>query len=310
MDQINQWLLQYLDDHEIHGHFCGKTVAKGKTAKQEYEILEFNSYGKTLLLNGGIQSTQNDEHCYHEALLFPSFAFNPKIQSVLCIGGANGGPLPRLTLFPDLARILLIDIDQELHTISQKYLSHMHHNSLNDPRIKIQFGNPFNLVTELANNSSERFDLIIADLPDATPDSYAPNLFSMEFYKTVNCLLSKNGIFVTQAGQAHFLKCQFHLRVIKTLKKIFKFVTSYTNYVPSYGVPWGFAIASNSVDFSSIDSDILKNQIATLPIKHLQTYDFESHLHMFNLPRTLRENLDNDLPVITLLDMEYVSVTK
>src|SRR4030043_193549 len=64
-----------------------------KTPFQKMEIYETDSYGRVLLLDGLIQTTEKDEFFYHEMLVHPALMSHPRPRDVLIIGGGDGGAL-------------------------------------------------------------------------------------------------------------------------------------------------------------------------------------------------------------------------
>ncbi|WP_437970716.1 hypothetical protein WMF04_16125 [Sorangium sp. So ce260] len=304
---MNRHVYQHVAPEELHGHVLRGSLLAGRTKVQSFEIAELGHYGRALLLEGCVQSTEHDEHIYHESLVLPAQAYSPRISSVLCLGGANGGTLKQLLKLPHLERVRLLDIDPELHEISKRLLPHMHGDTLLDPRVEIAFGDVFTLVSALVDTGA-CFDLVVADLPDATAGCYATSLFSAEFYDTVLRLLTRHGIYVTQAGQAHVLYSRFLNRTLRTLGGSFAHVIPYTITVPSYGCPWAFALASAGVDFSAVSPEAMARRIAQLPEAALASYDHETHLHMFHLPKALRLALAEDVPPLTLDQPETVQI--
>jgi spermidine synthase len=193
---------------------------------------------------------------------------------------------------PDLERVLVVDIDPELHEISRRHLPHMHGDTLADPRVTLRFGDPARLVAELAADpAGGKIDIIIADLPDATAGSYAVGLFTREFYGVVCRLLGETGIYVTQGGQAHFRHCGFLNRVLRTLSASFAHAVPYTVAVPSLGTPWAFVLASQGIDPRAASPASIARRIAAIPAGEIISYDWETHLHLFHLPKLLREAL-------------------
>jgi spermidine synthase len=307
---IEDLIWQCVGDGEFHVHVRKQTLFAGRTDRQAFEIVELGGYGKSLLLDGCIQSTEHDERIYHESIVFPAYAYGLGSRSALCLGGANGGLLKQVLRLPNLERVRLVDVDPELHHISRIHLGHMHGDSLSDPRVSLHFGEPFAIAQEFAADAdlAGSFDLIIADLPDATASSYASALFTVEFYRAIARLLSPRGIYATQAGQAHFRDCRFLGRVLRTLSEVFAHAIPYIASVPSYGIPWAFALASDGVDFASSDPELIARGIRRLDDLILQSYDFGSHINMFNLPKHIRIALSSSFEAITLEHREWVSV--
>ena len=49
-----------------------EVLHSGQTAFQHVEVLESRVFGRSLVLDGKTQSTERDEHLYHEALVHPA----------------------------------------------------------------------------------------------------------------------------------------------------------------------------------------------------------------------------------------------
>jgi spermidine synthase len=272
--------------HERHVHEVRRVVRSGRTGVQSYEVVELGGYGLALLLDGRIQSTAADEAVYHESLIFPGYTLAPRVERVLVLGGANGGVLHRVCAMPDLAAVLQVDVDRELYEVTQEVLPHMHRRAQRDPRCRVDFGQPRAVVADLTGP----FDLVLADLPDAIDGSVARSLFTVEFYREVRRLLGERGVFATQAGAANDLDPEFFASVVRTLRSVFRHVVPYTVSVPSYGIPWGFAIASDTLDPARVADEQVDAAMRRLA-GEAEAYDGLTHRHMFALPRRLRAAL-------------------
>lgn len=279
--------------HEAHVHQVVEVLAEGRTAIQSYEIVRLGGLGRAMVIEGRVQSTEADEAIYHEALIMPAYAVAPSGGRVLCLGGANGGMLHRLLALPGVVSVLQFDVDAELHKRSVELLPHMHLDALADPRVTLEFGHPRDLLDGLATT----FDLILADLPDSVPGSHVPGMFTVEFYSQIRELLGGTGVFATQAGPANPLAPEFFAGVLRTLRSVFGHATPYTTAVPSYGVPWGFALAFDHPDLAGR----VGSPLADLP-GSITTYDTETHQHMFAITRLLRDGLARQGRVITDAD--------
>ena len=65
----------------------------GHTGFQRVEVVHSEVYGRSLLLDGKTQSTERDEHIYHESLVHPAMLMHPEPRSVFIGGGGEGGTL-------------------------------------------------------------------------------------------------------------------------------------------------------------------------------------------------------------------------
>ncbi len=264
-----------------------EVLEQGTVGGQDYAIVRLATYGLALMIDGRLQSTQGDEHIYHESLICPGLLLHPRVRSVLSFGGANGGVVRELLKLPSIETITVIDIDAELFAVCRRLLPHLHPPDYSDPRIELRFGPPLAEMDCL----EQTFDYIIADLPDATQDNYALNLFKPEFYDRLRRLLSPSGLFVTQAGQAHPLACGFFAGALATLSREFTYAVPYMASVPSFGIPWGFVIASHDLDPSRWRREELESRLASLPANAFRSYDAQTHGHMFRVPKALRTAL-------------------
>jgi spermidine synthase len=299
---------QTIQPNETHGIKVIEELAAGHTGTQYYRIVELANYGKCLIINGCIQSTERDESFYHEALLFPAAMLHGNVKRVLCFGGANGGIINRLAFLPHLDAVTQVDVDETLYQLSKEYLPHMHLSTRPSFSLNLFFEGPIAWIKKHGHQYDQWADLIICDLPDATEDSYAANLFTRNFYHLMKPMLASDGIFVTQAGQGHVFAMDFHQRAKATLASLFKTVNSYCHFVPSYGVPWAFALASDVDYVANISSTDLQMRINHLPASRLISYDLITHQHMFHLPKYFRHQLSKQVGPIDVDNMAYVKV--
>src|SRR5260370_21385362 len=95
-------------------HAIKRTVVEAQTKFQHVEIMETTSYGKVLILDGRIQSSQADEFIYHEALVHPGLlATDGAPRSALVIGGREGPTPPAALDDPSFAPGALADLHCE-----------------------------------------------------------------------------------------------------------------------------------------------------------------------------------------------------
>src|SRR5437763_4862054 len=83
------WLVEAVGAEEVHAHHVQGLVAEASVGRNRIAVLQ-TAYGRVLVKNGRLQSTQNDEWIYHEALIHPAMINNHGPRTVLCIGRSNG----------------------------------------------------------------------------------------------------------------------------------------------------------------------------------------------------------------------------
>ena len=69
--QSYKWFFEPTTPVEGHMHAIKRTIAELQTKFQHAEIMETPAYGKLLVLDGRIQSSQAEDFIYHEALVHP-----------------------------------------------------------------------------------------------------------------------------------------------------------------------------------------------------------------------------------------------
>src|SRR2546426_1198572 len=89
-----KWFFETTTPVEGHMHAIARTIATRQTKFQFMEIFETHSYGKVLVLDGRIQSSEHDEFIYHEILVQPGLLAHPKPARAMVIGGGGGAPPP------------------------------------------------------------------------------------------------------------------------------------------------------------------------------------------------------------------------
>ena len=201
-------------------------------------VLTRSSSDFRLFLNGDLQFSSLDEYRYHEALVHPAMSASPSPRRVLLLGAGDGLALREVLKWPDVERVLLIDLDKSVVNIakSNPFLTRINGDAFADPRVEVKFADAFLAAPSL----TETFDVIIADFPDPDVEVLA-KLYSQGFYQRMMPRLTPNGIFITQASSPFFAPRAFAC-IAETLQAANFAVQPYTVNVPSFG-PWGFVLA-------------------------------------------------------------------
>ncbi len=173
-----------------------KVLVSNKSQYQKISILDTYQFGKVLVLDGVVQTTERDEFIYHEILTHLPMLSHPQPDRVLIIGGGDGGILREVLKYP-VKEVFLVEIDKKVIELSKTYLSAICRNSFNDRRANIIIDDGVNFVKE----RKRKFDVVIVDSSD--PIGPAKVLFSSKFYTDVFNILSHDyGIFVQQTGSS------------------------------------------------------------------------------------------------------------
>jgi spermidine synthase len=249
-----------------------KWLYSRKSPFQKIEVFENDCWGRVLLLDGLVQTTERDEFFYHEMLVHPALACHPAPQKVLIIGGGDGGALKEVLRYP-VRRILLVEIDAQVIEVSRKYFPWLNR-ALSNKKVEVLIGDG----RAFAEAATEKFDVILVDSSDPVGPSVV--LHQQDFYRGLRNCLRPGGVVTAQAGSLLFH--QEHLKKLyPSLKRLFRQAHFYTGPVPTYpGGTWVYAFLSDAVD----PTRPLKKKIPS----GLRYYNAEVHRAAFALPSFLK----------------------
>jgi spermidine synthase len=265
------------------------------------DIVETDTYGRVLLLDGKVQSAAFDEHIYHEALIHPAMVLHPHPQRVLLIGGGEGAGLRELLRYPQVEEIIMVDIDRQVVELCREHLGEWHQGAFDDPRVRLLFMD----ARRYLEDTAEQFDVIISDLTDPAEAGPSYLLFTRQFYETVKKRLVPGGILAVQGGGLSLDYMYVHGAVRNTLGRVFKIIRSYHTFIPSFDGSWGFLIASDLHDPLALDRAEVDRKLGPIA-DQLKFYDGETHEGLFRLPKNIRRALSENQTIID--DAHPVSV--
>ncbi len=294
--QSYKWFFETTTPVEGHMHAIKRTIVAARTKFQQVEILETLSYGKCLVLDGRMQSSQADEFIYHEALVHPGLlAFDGEPARALVIGGGEGATLREILKCPSVRRAVMVDIDAEVVALCRQHLAEMHQGAFDDPRTELRHED----ARAYLERTDERFDLIVVDLVEPLEEGPACLLFTREFYALIRDRLTPKGVMTMQAGMTKVGELLFFTAVHRTLAQVFPVVAGYQAFVSCFGTPWGFIAASKSIDPRTQSAETIDRLCAERIKGPLGYWDGPAHLHSFNLPKFLRQAIEKQGRIIT-----------
>ena len=262
---------------EFHGSGTGlffsikKVLFSEKSTFQEIQILETEEYGRMLILDGAVQTTERDEFIYHEMLVHVPMLSHPDPRKILVIGGGDGGCVREILKHKSVEKLTMVEIDKLVVDCSKKYLPGIS-SKLNHPKLDLCIED----AVEFVKGRSSNFDVIIVDSTD--PVGFASPLTTESFFRSAKKILKENGIYAAQT-QGPFFESKSMSVISKRLKKIFPLTSFYLANTPTYpGGIWSFALSyKNSKNDFKITPRILKR-------KDLKYYSQEIHNASFALP--------------------------
>src|SRR5258705_1324892 len=226
-------------------HAIARTLVEAQTKFQHVEIFQTAAYGKTLVLDGRIQSSQVDEFIYHEALVHPGMLTTEAApRSALVIGGGEGATLREILRYPSVTRAVMVDIDQEVVDLCKTHLPEMHRGAFDDPRTEVRHED----ARAYLEHTKDRFDLITVDLVEPLEDGPARMLFTREFYTLVRDRLTPGGTMTMQTGMVKLVELAFFNSINRALPSVFPVCAPFQRVVSFFGPPWGCIPALRNID--------------------------------------------------------------
>ncbi|MFC2060147.1 polyamine aminopropyltransferase, partial [Chloroflexota bacterium] len=298
----DKWFHDRVSRNLIQLHSLEEVLYTGQTKFQSAEVLRTGSFGKCLVLDGKMQSSEVDEFVYHEALVQPSMITHPGPETVFIAGGGEGATLREVLSHRTVKRAVMVDIDEEVIAICKEYLPDYNRGSFEDKRTELYHVDARDYLAKCG----EAFDIIIIDLPEPIEEGPAYLLYTQEFYQLVRERLTANGIISVQAGSATLNELFNFSSVNNTLKSVFPIVCPYQTDVPSFGGPWGFCLASSNINPLLFSATEIDSRISARQLNGLRYYDGLTHQGMFSIPKHLRYELARQKRLITDNEPLYI----
>jgi len=241
-------------------------------------VLDTVPFGRALILDNILQTTEKDEFIYHEMMVHPTLISLTRPERVLIIGGGDGGGLRRV-LEHSPREVVQVELDRAVVETCRRYLPGVSSGAFDDPRLDLLFADGY----EFVEKAQEPFDAVIVDLTDPIPSGPSLRLFTAEFYQAVRRILKEEGLIVTQSSSALLLTNEL-LSIYANLKAVFPLVRVYLAPVPSYpGVLWSFTLASAGNDPLALDEATVRQRLEARGISS-RYYSPQMHLASFALP--------------------------
>ncbi len=280
------WYVERFAPTEEHHHAIGRVLYSGRSDFQQIAIIETEVFGKMLILDGDTQSSERDEHVYHETLVHPALAAAADRSNVLILGGGEGATLREVLRRPDVRLCTMVDIDGLVVDLAKRYLPEWSDGAFDDPRARVIIGDALAYLRD----DREAYGAILSDLTEPLPDSPSHPLFNDAVFSLVKTRLAPGGIYALQASTAAIHNAALHCKMARTLRKHFRYVRSFFTHVPAFDTDWAFLACSDTVDVASTPAERIGEYCAGLRGTSA-FYDAETHRRLFALPLYLRRML-------------------
>lgn len=265
---------------EIKLGIKGKLICKKKTPYQDCRIYQTKDFGRLLLLDGVIQTTEADECIYHEMLVHPLLLLFSELKKILIIGGGDGGVLREVFKYP-VEEVVMVEIDKEVISLSEKYLPSLSRGAFFDKRLKLVIDDGAKYIKK----TKKKFDAVIIDSPD--PVGPAKILFSPRFYRAAFEALGAGGVMIRQTGSV-FLQRKVLESSYRKVKSVFPRAYIQLASIPTYiGGFFSFVIGSKKIDFLKPQKAKIEKKYSQLKLK-TKYYNPGIQAASFQLPADIK----------------------
>ncbi|MEN9726462.1 MAG: hypothetical protein RL434_828 [Pseudomonadota bacterium] len=270
-------------DEVFQGFTADELLFEGATPYQKVQIFATKRWGKVLVLDGIVQTTEKDEFVYHEMLTHvPLFACAAPKRAMI-VGGGDGGILREVLKHP-IDHVDMVEIDR---TVVDYCITHMP--TLNDaggiykdPRVDLVIEDAF----EFIKREKHKYDVIMVDSTD--PVGAGEVLFSRTFYDLCRSALNPGGVLALQDGVI-ILQPHESRQSMQLLRDLGLKARCYGIAVPTYyGGNMMLGLASDSLAALQPDLAALQTRFAAANFSTVH-YTPELHCASFVLPRWQQE---------------------
>ena len=266
-----------------------KTLYSARSEFQQVDVVETTGYGRMLLLDGLVMTTEHDEFVYHEMIAHIPMLAHPHPQRVLVIGGGDGGTVREVLKHPTVQEVVLCEIDGLVIDACKEYLPTIA-GQLADPRVTVNVADGVAYMAE----QTDAFDVILIDSTD--PMGPGEGLFTEPFYNNVKKALKSGGVVAAQTESPWANQPEMQ-KVYKVLQAVFPRVDCYIGHIPTYpGALWSWGVAQKAGLSPVAQLDMTRIDAIENTTKY---YNRDVHTAAFALPNYVKSLL-KAVPVATV----------
>lgn len=239
------WYSETYADAVRLGLHVTRTLYHQVSPFQVIDIVETAYFGRMLLLDGLVMTTERDEFVYHEMIAHLPMLCHPQPRRVLVIGGGDGGTVREVLRHASVEHITLCEIDGAVVDACRSFLPSIA-GQLDDPRVHIEIRDGIALMAEqaqaIADGAAEGFDVILIDSTD--PMGPGEGLFTETFYQHARQCLTPGGVMANQT-ESPVAHAREQALIYNLLGRVFPHVSPYWAVIPTYpGALWTWALCA------------------------------------------------------------------
>lgn len=276
------WVFETLYDDYMVSYKIKDELQDVNTPFQALDMIDTDRFGKMLLLDGVVQTTEKDEFVYHEMMSHIALFSHPCPGNILIIGGGDGGILREVLKHKTVKKAVMVEIDAQVVEFSRKHLKTICADAFDDPRTELIIDDG----AVYARKNTDRFDVIIVDSCD--PIGPAEVLFTKEFYHDIKKCLNPDGILIRQGGNT-FMQQDELKDAMAFLKTVFKYNAPCVFTVPTYaGGLFNLTFSSDGIDPTITEESDINNMFNDLGLKTMY-YNPGVHVGSFKVPEYVKK---------------------
>lgn len=273
---MDLWVTEYQTPSLGFSCKATETLRVEQTPYQQLSVVRTEQFGKMLLLDGMVMTTDKDEYVYHEMITMVALNAHVRPQNVLIIGGGDGGALREAAAHPEVEQATLVEIDERVVQAARDFF----------PQLSCSFSEAKSRVIiedgiEFVKKHKDCFDVIIVDSTE--PIGPAVELFSPSFYQNVYQALKEDGMLVVQSESPFFNEDVIKM-AYTGIKESFPITRLYLASIPTYpsGL-WSFTVGSKKYQ---------PDKVQHFHGRHCKYYTPEVHEAAFKLPAFVKAILE------------------
>ena len=118
---LEDWFVEKENKELTFGYAVKERLYTGISEYQKIDVFETKAYGRMLVIDDVVMLTDTDEFVYHEMISHVPVCYHHQPESVLVIGGGDGGTVRELIKYQEIKEIVLCEIDQLVIDVSKKF---------------------------------------------------------------------------------------------------------------------------------------------------------------------------------------------
>ena len=124
-----------------------ETLFSGQSEFQKVDIFDTESMGRVLTLDGLMMTTERDEFYYHEMIAHIPMMNHKNPESVLVIGGGDGGTIREVLKHDTVKKVVLCEIDGMVVDACKKYLPTIGC-ELDNPKVEVRIEDAIEFIKD------------------------------------------------------------------------------------------------------------------------------------------------------------------